>query len=86
MVTVQRNAEAPVFKPSATYSKTIVDTFSVGEPILQVSAEDPVDAIRYRLLSVTDGGIPFFLIEETTGILVLKRPLVNARSQYVVSE
>ena len=46
-----------------TYSKTIVDTFSVGEAILQVWAEDPVDGICYRLLSVTDSCIPFFLID-----------------------
>lgn len=40
IVRVTRNDNGPVFKPAATYEKTVVGTFGVGEVILTVSAED----------------------------------------------
>ena len=40
VITVQRNVNGPIYKPSSTYSKTIVDSFAVGSMILQVTAED----------------------------------------------
>ena len=40
VVTVTRNDNGPVFTPTATYEKTVVGTFGVGEVILRVTAND----------------------------------------------
>jgi protocadherin Fat 4 len=84
IIGVQRNVNGPVFRPSATYSKTIVDSFTVGDMVLQVTAvdQDTEDTIRYQLVEASGNGLDYFLLEEQTGILLLKKPLGNAQSQY----
>ncbi len=46
IINVQRNVNGPIFKPSATYSKTIVDSYQVGDTILTVAADDRDDGVR----------------------------------------
>ena len=43
------------------------------------------DVPRYQLLNSTHNGMDYFLLEESSGILRLKRPLTNARPEYRVS-
>ena len=40
IVGVRRNENAPRFRPSASYQKSISDAFQVGEVVLTVEAED----------------------------------------------
>ena len=50
VVTVTRNDNGPVFTPAATYEKTVVGTFGVGEMILRVTANDRDKVSDARLL------------------------------------
>ena len=43
------------------------------------------DVPRYQLVNSTHNGMDYFLLEETSGILRLKRPLTSARPEYRVS-
>jgi len=42
------------------------------------------DVVRYRLHTLTDGGLDYFLLEEKTGKLILKKPLREALQEYRV--
>lgn len=49
-MTVRRSHNGPTFLPAATYQKTISETYSVGDVILQVTAVDNDRNVSLRLL------------------------------------
>lgn len=43
------------------------------------------DVIRYQIVEVDNDGQDLFLLEETTGNLLLRKPLTDGASEYKVS-
>ena len=43
------------------------------------------DTVRYSLANASNDGMQYFLLEERTGILRLKKPLTGAKEKYNVS-
>ena len=86
IVKVRRNENGPQFQPSATYEVEIPQNFEVGKQVIQVIAKDKDEIdmeMRYNLDNVTNNGLTYFLLEEKTGILRLKKPLSAAIGQFV---
>ena len=52
VVSVRRNVNGPEFQPSSSYSKTIVESFVVGDNILQVKAVDKDVSVSYLSYSL----------------------------------
>ncbi|XP_055954920.1 protocadherin Fat 4-like [Patella vulgata] len=90
-VTVRTNFAAPIFAPT-TYSQTVIETFPLGDKIVDVNATDTDSVglngrIQYSIAQGTEG-MACFDINVDTGVIFAKKALNQApcnRDSYVMS-
>ncbi|CAH1795174.1 unnamed protein product, partial [Owenia fusiformis] len=76
-ITVRRNPNGPEFSQLA-YNKTIAETYSVGNSVLQVAAtDDDGDTLTYTIEGATNDGKNYFSLNPQSGILFLTNTLLH---------
>ncbi|KAK3745550.1 hypothetical protein RRG08_040225, partial [Elysia crispata] len=81
VITVSRNANGPVFIPSATYTTTVLESIALASSVIQVTATDSDnEPLTYNITAATGNGFEVFFMDGDT--IKTKADLRQASSNY----
>ncbi|RUS82555.1 hypothetical protein EGW08_009685 [Elysia chlorotica] len=67
VIQVNRNANGPVFTPSATYQRSVSETIQLASSVIQVTATDSDnEPVRYNITSASGNGLDVFFLDGDT--------------------